>query len=54
MMNTAKLWLSFLLRGDCGHACEFHEIYRFVPEAECPIHDTRFMIGLLRFAGLMY
>lgn len=25
---------------DCGHICGYQEPYGFVPEADCPVHDT--------------
>jgi hypothetical protein len=33
---------------DCGNACGYQEPYGFVPEADCPIHDTPRYIPISR------
>lgn len=25
---------------ECGRSCHVHEVYGFVPEADCPVHDA--------------
>lgn len=25
---------------EAGYECHFHEVYGFVPEADCPVHDA--------------
>lgn len=34
--------LKFIITGDCSHGCHFSENYGcYVPEADCPVHDSR-------------
>jgi hypothetical protein len=32
--------IRYRLTGWCGHGCGFVAPYGFVPEADCPIHDS--------------
>lgn len=34
-----RYYLGYLCNGWCGHGCEHHAPYGFVPECGCPIHD---------------
>lgn len=41
MRYLRRMWIRFrfILTGECGGICHIHDMYGFVPECGCVIHD---------------
>ena len=39
--RAMKYRLRYVLKGDCGHECDWVQPFGWVPEDGCPVHDVK-------------